>query len=114
MNTASGAAAQFGSGSPSTRSRRAELAEAGYVAPHWPQPWGLGADAAHQLIIDEELAAAGIKRPDNQIGIGWAGPTIVSAGTAAQQRRYLLPLLSGEEVCASCSPSPAPAVTWPG
>ena len=75
-----------------------QLAEAGYVASHWPPPWGLGADAAHQLIIDTELAAAGIKRPDNQIGIGWAGPTLVQAGTVAQQERYLLPLLSGEEL----------------
>jgi 3-oxochol-4-en-24-oyl-CoA dehydrogenase len=75
-----------------------QLADAGYVAPHWPPPWGLDADPAHQLIIDQELAAAGIKRPDNQIGIGWAGPTIVAAGTVEQQRRYLPPLLSGEEV----------------
>jgi alkylation response protein AidB-like acyl-CoA dehydrogenase len=75
-----------------------ELAEAGYVAPHWPEPWGLGADAAHQVIVDEELAAAGVRRPDNQIGIGWAGPTLVHAGTADQQRRYLPPLLSGEEI----------------
>ena len=75
-----------------------QLADAGYVAPHWPPPWGLGADPAHQLIIDEELAAAGIKRPDNQIGIGWAGPTIVHAGTDDQQQRYLPPLLSGEEI----------------
>ncbi len=68
------------------------------MAPHWPPPWGLGADPAHQLIIDEELDAAGIKRPDNQIGIGWAGPTIVRAGTEEQKQRYLLPLLSGEEI----------------
>ena len=26
-----------------------ELAEAGYVAPHWPRPWGLDADPIHQL-----------------------------------------------------------------
>jgi alkylation response protein AidB-like acyl-CoA dehydrogenase len=75
-----------------------ELAEAGYVAPHWPPPWGLGADPAHQLIVDEELAAAGISRPDNQIGIGWAGPTILHAGNAEQRQRYLPPLLSGEEI----------------
>ena len=75
-----------------------QLAEAGYVAPQWPPPWGIGADPAHQLIIDEELAAAGIKRPDNQIGIGWAGPTILVAGTEAQRQRYLRPLLSGEEI----------------
>ena len=51
-----------------------ELAEAGYVAPHWPRPWGLDADPIHQLIIDDELRRAGVRRPSNQIGIGWAGP----------------------------------------
>ncbi|MEZ5322462.1 MAG: acyl-CoA dehydrogenase family protein [Microthrixaceae bacterium] len=74
------------------------LAEAGLVAPHWPRPWGLDADPIHQLIIDEELRRAGVRRPDNQIGIGWAGPTIVAAGTAAQRDRYLFPLLAGEEI----------------
>ena len=32
-----------------------QLAEAGYVAPHWPAPWGRGADPVGQLVIDEEL-----------------------------------------------------------
>ena len=58
-----------------------ELAEAGYVAPHWPAPWGLDADPIHQLIIDDELTKAGVRRPINPIGIGWAGPTIFFAGT---------------------------------
>ncbi len=75
-----------------------QLAESGYVAPHWPRPWGLGADAVDQLVIDEELRRAGVRRPFNQIGIGWAGPTLIHAGTDAQQARYLLPLLAGEEV----------------
>jgi alkylation response protein AidB-like acyl-CoA dehydrogenase len=74
-----------------------DLAEAGYVAPHWPRPWGLGADPMHQLVIDEELRAAKVGRPLNPIGIGWAGPTILHAGTDAQKERYLFPLLSGEE-----------------
>ena len=74
-----------------------QLAEAGYVAPHWPGPWGLHADPIHQLIIDEELRRAGVSRPMNPIGIGWAGPTLLHAGTQAQKDRYLLPLLSGEE-----------------
>ena len=56
-----------------------ELAEAGYVAPHWPKPWGLDADPIHQLIIDDELARAHVRRPTNPIGIGWAGPTILHA-----------------------------------
>jgi 3-oxochol-4-en-24-oyl-CoA dehydrogenase len=75
-----------------------QLAEAGYVAPHWPRPWGLDADPIHQILIDEELAAAGVRRPSNTIGIGWAGPTIVHGGTEAQKERYLFPLLAAEEI----------------
>jgi alkylation response protein AidB-like acyl-CoA dehydrogenase len=75
-----------------------ELAEAGLVAPHWPPPYGLGADPVHQLIIDDELSRVGVRRPANPIGIGWAGPTILFAGSAEQQARYLLPMLAGEEI----------------
>jgi len=56
------------------------LAEAGYVAPHWPRPWGHDADPIEQLLIDDELSKAGIRRPANPIGIGWAGPTLLFAG----------------------------------
>ena len=73
-----------------------QLAEAGYVVPHWPRPWGLDADPIEQLVIDEELKAAGVRRPVNPIGIGWAGPTLVRAGTDEQKDRWLWPLLSGE------------------
>ncbi|HZU73627.1 MAG TPA: acyl-CoA dehydrogenase family protein [Acidimicrobiales bacterium] len=75
-----------------------QLAEAGYVAPHWPRPWGLAADPVAQLIIDDELRRARVSRPVNPIGIGWAGPTIIHAGTEAQKDRYLLPMLAGEEI----------------
>ena len=75
-----------------------QLAEAGLVAPHWPRPFGLDADPVHQLLIDDELAEAGVARPSNPIGIGWAGPTLLHAGTGEQQERHLLPLLSGEEI----------------
>jgi alkylation response protein AidB-like acyl-CoA dehydrogenase len=74
------------------------LAEAGYVAPHWPEPWGLAADPIHQLVIDDELRRAGVRRPVNPIGIGWAGPTLLHAGSEEQKQRYLFPLLSGEEM----------------
>jgi 3-oxochol-4-en-24-oyl-CoA dehydrogenase len=74
-----------------------QLAEAGYVAPHWPRPWGIDADPIHQLIVDDELTRARVRRPANPIGIGWAGPTILYGGTEAQKQRYLFPLLSGEE-----------------
>jgi 3-oxochol-4-en-24-oyl-CoA dehydrogenase len=74
-----------------------QLAEAGYVAPHWAPPYGLDADPLTQLMIDEELRRAGVRRPVNPIGIGWAGPTLMYAGTAEQKDRWLWPLLSGEE-----------------
>ena len=37
-----------------------ELAQAGFAVPHWPKPWGLGADAELQLIIDQEMKRAGV------------------------------------------------------
>ena len=75
-----------------------DLAEAGLVAPHWPAPWGLDADPIHQLIIDDELRRAGVARPSNPIGIGWAGPTIIHAGSEEQKERYLGRILSGEDI----------------
>jgi len=75
-----------------------DLAEAGYVAPHWPKPYGLDADPITQIVIDDELRSAGVRRPNNMIGSGWAGPTLLHAGTQAQRDRYLLPLLAGEEI----------------
>ena len=74
-----------------------DLANAGLVAPNWPEPWGRGASVEEQLLIDDELSRANVHRPINPIGIGWAGPTILQAGTPEQQERWLPKLLSGEE-----------------
>jgi len=75
-----------------------ELVDAGYVVPHWPAPYGIEADPMMQIIIDDELRRAGIQRPVNGIGMGWAGPTILLAGTEEQKRRYLRPILTAEEI----------------
>jgi len=74
-----------------------DLAEAGLVAPHLSVPWGRGASPVDQLVIDDELRQAGVTRPVNPIGIGWAGPTIVHAGTEEQQQRWMPRLLSGQD-----------------
>ena len=74
-----------------------DLAEAGLVAPHLPAPWGRDASPVDQLVIDDELRQAGVTRPVNPIGIGWAGPTIVHAGTEEQQQRWMPRLLSGQD-----------------
>jgi hypothetical protein len=73
------------------------LADAGYLVPHWPEPWGRNATPVEQLVIDQELAAAGIRRRDLVIG-GWAAPTIVEHGTPEQQQRFVPPTLRGEIV----------------
>ena len=38
-----------------------------------------------------------MRRPVNPIGIGWAGPTLLHAGTKAQRDRYLWPIVTGDE-----------------
>jgi alkylation response protein AidB-like acyl-CoA dehydrogenase len=74
------------------------LARAGFVVPNWPQPWGLDAGPAEQLELDEVVRELGLPRPLNPIGIGWAGPTLLVAGTAEQQARWLPGLLDGSEL----------------
>jgi len=75
--------------------RQAALAEAGLQAPHWPAPYGRGASPAEQLLIDQELAAAGVVRPDLVIG-WWAAPTILEHGTPEQVQRFVPATTRGE------------------
>ncbi|TQL68450.1 alkylation response protein AidB-like acyl-CoA dehydrogenase [Nocardioides albertanoniae] len=75
--------------------RRSALVDSRYLAPHWPAPHGLGAGPVEQLVIDEELAAAGVVRPDIKIA-GWAVPTILNHGTDAQRERFVDASLRGE------------------
>ena len=75
--------------------RQAALAEAGLQAPHWPTPHGRAASPAEQLLIDQEMAAAGVARPDLVIG-WWAAPTILEHGTPEQIERFVPGTLRGE------------------
>ena len=77
--------------------RRARLADSGYLMPHWPAPYGLGAGAALQLLIDDEFERARIERPDLVIG-AWAIPTILEHGTDEQRQRFVSPTLTGDIV----------------
>lgn len=74
---------------------RIGLAESGYLAPHWPAPYGLGAEPVQQLVIDQELARVGVERPDIKIG-AWAAPTILAHGNDEQRERFVGPTLRGE------------------
>jgi 3-oxochol-4-en-24-oyl-CoA dehydrogenase len=75
--------------------RQIAMADNGLLAPHWPKPYGREALPAEQLLIDQELAAAGIARPDLVIG-WWAVPTILEHGTAEQIERFVPATLRGE------------------
>ena len=81
-------------GLPPAKHRRA-LADSGYAAPSWPAPYGLAAPPAAGLVIDAELARAGLARPEMVIG-GWAVPAILGHGSQAQQARFAGPTLGGE------------------
>jgi len=68
--------------------RNAALGAGGWVLPHMPKPWGRGAGALEQLIIDEELRTAGLHVPGLAIG-AWVVPALIQYGTAEQQERFL-------------------------
>src|SRR5215510_14446962 len=73
------------------------LAAGGWVTPHLPSPWGRDASPLEQLVIAEELRAAGLRTPG--LGIGaWVVPALVQYGTREQQQRFLPATLSGATV----------------
>ncbi|MGW9376019.1 acyl-CoA dehydrogenase [Streptomyces xanthophaeus] len=71
------------------------LAPTGYAAPYLPPPYGLGAGPVEQLVVQQELAAAGVRLAD--LGIAtWVVPSLLAYGTPEQQERHLLPTLRGD------------------
>src|SRR5215469_13597012 len=75
--------------------QRRALIESGYVMPHWPKPWGREAGAVEQLVIEQEFAAAGIKRPGYGI-TAWVILTLIQHGSPDQVSRFVPPALNQE------------------
>ena len=75
--------------------QRRRVADAGYLTPTWPKPWGRDAKAVEQLVIDEEFRAARVPRPGIMVG-SWALPAVIVYGTGEQQERWIPPTLYGE------------------
>ncbi|MEV7595151.1 acyl-CoA dehydrogenase family protein [Streptomyces sp. NPDC089922] len=74
---------------------RRALAPTGYAAPYLPAPHGLGAGPVEQLVVQQELAAAGVRLAD--LGIAtWVVPSLLAYGTQAQRDAYALPTLRGD------------------
>jgi alkylation response protein AidB-like acyl-CoA dehydrogenase len=82
-----------------TREWTRKLYDGGYVGLTWPKEYGGGgAPHTYQGIYLEETARVGAPDHIGVIGLGMAGPTIIAWGTDEQKKRFLQPLLSGEEV----------------
>ena len=79
-----------------TGPQRTLLADAGLIAPHWPEPWGVNATPRQQLIIDEEFA----KRPElvrPSLNIAeWILPSVISAAPEHLRQRFIPATLRGE------------------
>ena len=72
-----------------------ELADGGWISPHWPTPWGRDADGLAQIVIDEEFREARIRRPHLQVA-GWVLPTLIAYGTPEQQERFIPASMRGD------------------
>jgi alkylation response protein AidB-like acyl-CoA dehydrogenase len=73
--------------------------DAGYLGMAWAQEHGgQGRPLALQHIVTEEMAIRNLPFMVNIIGLMWAGPVIQKFGTEEQKRRYLPPMLRGDEI----------------
>jgi alkylation response protein AidB-like acyl-CoA dehydrogenase len=77
------------------RDRQERIAAGGWVVPHLPGPWGRDAGALEQVVISQEMRAAGVRGPVLAIG-AWVVPALVQYGTPGQQQRFLPPTLRGD------------------
>ncbi|HZR71123.1 MAG TPA: acyl-CoA dehydrogenase family protein [Burkholderiales bacterium] len=77
-----------------------ELYDGGWAGLAWPREYG-GRDLTplEHLVFNEEYVAAGAPEMiDIGVGPGLTGPTLIHHGTERQKKRFLEPILRGEEV----------------
>ena len=79
------------------KARKQALIETGYVMPHWPKPWGRDASAVEQLVIEQEFAAARIKRPSYGI-TSWIILTLIQHASPEQVARWVRPALNQDVI----------------
>ena len=77
--------------------RRGLLVDTGLATPHWPRPWGRAAGPIEQLVIDEEMARANVRKVQLSI-TGWVVLSVISHGTPGQIDRWVRPALHGETI----------------
>jgi len=90
------------------RAWQRQLAEAGYVGVTWPaEHGGQGKGPLHQVVINQEIARAGVPGILDAIGVGMLGPTLIAHGSDEQKQRYLAPMLHADEVWCQLFSEPA-------
>jgi alkylation response protein AidB-like acyl-CoA dehydrogenase len=75
------------------------LADHGYTCLHWPREFGgAAATVAYQAAFAEECARADVPRQLNITGADLVGPVLIKFGSPEQQKRYLEPIRTGDDV----------------
>ena len=73
------------------------LNDRGWAAPHWPEEHGgAGWDATRRYLFSEALAAGDAPELP-PFGLNMVGPVIYTFGDEAQKKRFLPPILSGDD-----------------
>jgi alkylation response protein AidB-like acyl-CoA dehydrogenase len=81
------------------RAWQAQCYAAGYVGRSWPAEFGGGGrPTSEQIVVDQELAAAGAPEFPSVVGLDVLGPALLAFGTDEQRRRYVRPILSADEI----------------
>jgi alkylation response protein AidB-like acyl-CoA dehydrogenase len=86
-------------GLPAQKAFQASLYDAGFAGITWPREYGgQGLTNAEQIAFSAEARNFTLPTGAFIIGLGMPGPTILELGTEEQKKRYLPPLLRGEEI----------------
>ena len=73
--------------------------DAGWAAVHWPvEHGGRGQSGIEAGVFSEEESRFDVSARFFVVGIDMAGPTLMAHGTPEQQKRFLEPMLRGDEV----------------
>jgi alkylation response protein AidB-like acyl-CoA dehydrogenase len=73
--------------------------EAGYVGRAWAREFGGGGrPPVEQILVDQELAAAGAPEFVNVVGLDVLGPSLLRFGNDEQRRRHIPAILSAQEI----------------
>jgi len=90
------------------RAWQGRLAEAGLAGLTWPREYGgQGRGPIEQVIVNQEIARAGVPGILDVIGIGMLGPCLIAHGSEEQKSRHLGPMLHGDEVWCQLFSEPA-------